>query len=66
MDFSSPKHPMGTQTLPGSAHWKIIEVDFFVLEQITLLKHKTIPCEVKHFFFFFLNNVLYVYITIHI
>lgn len=23
-----PKRPVGTQALPGSAHWKIIEVDF--------------------------------------
>lgn len=29
MHFSSPKLPMGIQTLPGSAHWKIIEVNFF-------------------------------------
>lgn len=43
MHFSSPKHPMDTQTLPGSAHWKIIEVDSFVLEQTSLLKHKKFP-----------------------
>lgn len=28
MHFSSPKRPMGTQALPGSAHWKMIEMDF--------------------------------------
>lgn len=28
--FSSPKRPVGTQALPGSAPWKMIEVDFFL------------------------------------
>ena len=43
MRFSSPKHPMGTQALPSSAHWKMIEMDFFMLEQTALLKYKTFP-----------------------
>lgn len=64
MHFSSPKRPMGTQALPGSAHWKIIEVDFFVLEQTTLLKHKIFLSKITHICS--ANYVPYPYISIHI